>query len=65
MYTQIRTHIQCTGTCVYGNEDRKPFGTFINANKYEYQTFKTGRSEVLYPKEEGFLLIFPPILFAQ
>ena len=39
------------------HEDFKPFGTFINATKYKFQSFRTGYSQALYPNEVGFFTI--------
>ena len=47
------------GTCVFGAEDKKPYGTFSNSTKYYYQSFPTGSSKTLYHDEEGFFVFFP------
>jgi len=36
------------------HEDVKPFGTFTNATKYKFQSFRTGYSQALYPNEVEF-----------
>ncbi len=41
------------GSCILLSEDKRPFGTFNEPEKYHYEEFKTGYS-YSYPKEKGF-----------
>jgi len=46
------------GSCILMWEDKRPFGTFNEPDKYTYESFKTGYS-ASYPREYGFWKMFP------